>query len=585
MDIEIQDCRNRILSNDYLDILVDVDVSPEVLFEGRIENPDYCEQTLLENLKILHVAASQALPLDSVEYRYQYIPKCFGLIQDTDISGGITQLQADLGTVPNLTALSEAGILAVSGPPLELTGRNVIIGIIDTGIRYQLPSFRRSDGSSRILAIWDQTNQEGKVPAGFSYGTEFTREDIDTNLEEGGPLLTLDEIGHGTKVAGAAGGYDRTTGFLGAAPEASFVIVKLKQAKDYLRRFYQIPPDVPCYQETDIMMALQYLERFAVAFSRPIATCVALGTTMGAHDGSSLLSRYLNELASRRSHCIVIGGGNEGNAAGHYEGNLVLPPNGDSVNEEVELLVGQREQGFWMELWGQIPGIYTVSITSPNGESIPEIPYRIGQSADYTFIYSNTRITVKYNLVEQQNGQQLITMRFVNPLPGIWKIRVNIRGGGGGFHIWLPMSNFLEGDTYFLRSSPYHTLTEPAYSREAMAVSTYNSTDGSFYLNSGRGFSTNGLIVPALAAPGVNIPTPLIAETGSSMSAAITTGAAACFLQWAVVEGHDPLVNTSSVKNYLIRGAKRRPEMYYPSREWGYGTLNLSGVFEVLAGL
>ena len=151
--------------------------------------------------------------------------------------------------------------------------------------------------------------------------------------------------------------------------------------------------------------------------------------------------------------------------------------------------------------------------------------------------------------------------------------------------MWLPMRNFLEGETYFLRPSPYNTLTEPSYARSVLAVSTYNSTDGSFYLNSGRGFSTDGLIVPALAAPGVGIPTPLLPDTGSSMSAALTAGAAACFLQWAVVEEHDLLVNTSSVKNYLIRGAKRRPEVYYPSREWGYGTLYLAGVFEVLAGI
>lgn len=571
MDIEGQKCRNRILSNDYLDILVDFDVTPEILFQKKVENPDYCEQRLSDNLKILHVAASEVPSLTSVGFYYQYIPKCYGLLQD--------------GGVPDVTALSEAGILAVSGPPLELTGRNVIIGIIDTGIRYQLPAFRRSDGSTRILAVWDQTNQDGQPPEGYLYGTEFTEEEINANLESGGPLLTRDEIGHGTKVAGVAGGYDRTTGFLGAAPDVSFVVVKLKQAKEYLRNFYQIPLNVPCYQETDIMLALQYLDRFAEVLSRPIVTCLALGTTMGAHDGSSLLAGYMNELAGRRSRCVVVGGGNEGNASGHYEGNLVLSPNMGRANEEVELLVGQGERGFWLELWGQIPGTYTVSITSPSGENIPEIPYRIGQSTDFTFIYSDTRITVEYILVEQQNGQQLIAMRFRNPLPGIWKIRVSIRGGGGGFHMWLPMRDFLEGDTYFLRPSPYSTLTEPAYARGVLAASTYNSADGSFYLNSGRGFSTDGLIVPALAAPGVGIPTPLLADTGSSMSAAITAGAAACFLQWAVVEEHDVLVNTSSVKNYLIRGAKRRPEVYYPSREWGYGTLYLAGVFEVLAGI
>lgn len=453
------------------------------------------------------------------------------------------------------------------------------------GIRYQLPAFLRSDGSTRILAIWDQTDQQGTPPEGYSYGTEFSEEEINANLESGGPLLTFDELGHGTKVAGVAGGYDRTSVFLGAAPDVSFVVVKLKQAKEYLRNFYQIPLDVPCYQETDIMLALQYLDRFAAALGRPVVTCLALGTTMGAHDGSSLLAGYLNDLARKIGHCVVVGGGNEGNSSGHYEGSLV-PSNGiGRANEEVELLVGQGEQGFWLELWGRIPGIYTVSITSPSGENIPEVPYRLGQSSEFNFIYSNTRINVEYILVEQQNGQQLIAMRFRNPLPGIWKIRVNVRGGGGGFHMWLPMRNFLEGDTYFLRPSPYHTLTEPSYSRGVLAVSAYNSSDGSFYLNSGRGFSTDGLIVPALAAPGVGIPTPLLADTGSSMSAAITAGAAACFLQWAVVEKHDILVNTSSVKNYLIRGARRRPETYYPSREWGYGTLNLAGVFEVLAGI
>lgn len=571
MDIERPDCRERILSNNYLDILVDFDITPEILFQGSVENPDYCEQRLSENLKILHVAASAVPSQNSIGLGYQYIPKCYGLLQDTGI--------------PDLTALSEAGILTVSGPPLSLTGRNVIMGIIDTGIRYQLSAFRRSDGSTRILSVWDQTNQSGTPPEGFLYGTEFTAEQLNENLESGDPPLVTDEIGHGTEVAGVAGGYDRTTGFLGAAPDVSFVVVKLKQAKEYLRNLYQIPSDVPCYQETDIMLALRYLDGFAEALRRPVVACLALGTTLGAHDGSSLLAEYLNELAGRRSRCMVVGGGNEGNGAGHYEGNLVLSPGLGRANEEVELLVGQGERGFWLELWGQIPGVYTVSITSPSGETIPEIPYRIGKSTDFTFIYSNTRITVEYILVEQQNGQQLIVMRFRNPLPGIWRIQVNIRGGGGRFHMWLPMRNFLEGETYFLRPSPYNTLTEPSYARSVLAVSTYNSTDGSFYLNSGRGFSTDGLIVPALAAPGVGIPTPLLPDTGSSMSAALTAGAAACFLQWAVVEEHDLLVNTSSVKNYLIRGAKRRPEVYYPSREWGYGTLYLAGVFEVLAGI
>ncbi len=555
-EMEREACRNRVLSNDYLDVLVDFDLPAENIIEMDTDNPDYCEHVVTEDLRIIYVAASMMPPSVLGGYRYQYLPKCYGLLQD-------------------VSALTEAGILSVAGPPLELTGRNVLVGVLDTGIRYQLPEFRRSDGSTRILSIWDQTNQQGEPPDGFVFGTEYTEAEINANLESGEEYLVTDEIGHGTKVAGVIGGYDRESGYLGAAPHVTFVIVKLKQAKAYLRNFYQIPFDVPCYQETDIMMALQYLEQVAKRENKPLVTCMALGTNLGAHDGTSLLNRYLNELGSGRSRCIVVGGGNEGNAAGHYEGNLT---------EEVELLVGQGEEGFWLELWGKTPGVYTVSIVSPSGETIPEIPYRLGQNQEYSFIYSATRIQVAYIPVELGSGQQLIAMRFREPLPGIWKIRV-YQSGNGGFHMWLPMRQFLKGDTYFLRPNPYSTLTEPAYSREVLAVSTYNSADGSFYLNSGRGFATDGFITPALAAPGVAIPTPIITDTGSSMSAALTAGAAACFMQWAVIEENDILVNTSSVKNYLIRGANRRADIIYPSREWGYGTLNLEGVFEVLAGL
>ncbi|MBQ8189448.1 MAG: S8 family peptidase [Lachnospiraceae bacterium] len=566
-DLERRACKDRVLSNDYMDMLVDFNLPAEdiLLLEG--DNPDYCEHIVTEDIRIIYVAASMVPPSVLGGYRYQYLPKCYGLLQD-------------------VSALTEAGILPVMGPPLELTGRNVLVGIVDTGIRYGLPEFRRSDGSTRILSIWDQTNQQGNTPEGFVFGTEYTESEINANLESGEALLVTDENGHGTKVAGVIGGYDREGGYLGAAPGVTFVIVKLKQAKAYLRRFYQIPFDVPCYQETDIMMALQYLEQVAKKQNKPLVTCVALGTNLGAHDGSSLLNRYLDMLGSGRSRCMVVGGGNEGNAAGHYTGGLTRL-NDSSVDvqvEEIELLVGQGEEGFWSELWGKAPGVYTVSIVSPSGETIPEIPYRLGQNQEYSFIYAATRIQIAYIPVELGSGQQLIAMRFRQPLPGIWKIRV-YQQGDGEFHMWLPMRQFLKGDTYFLRPNPYSTLTEPAYGREVLAVSAYNSTDGSFYLNSGRGFATDGFIAPALAAPGVAIPTPLITETGSSVAAAMMAGAAACFMQWAVIEENDILVNTNSVKNYLIRGADRRTDLVYPSREWGYGTLNLEGVFEVLAGL
>ncbi|MGN0247569.1 MAG: S8 family peptidase [Lachnospiraceae bacterium] len=614
-------CNYRILSEDYRDIPLGFDISSGSLFPGDPVSSDKCVIKILDNLFILYVAASSVPPLNSAEYRYQYIPKCYGLQSD-------------------LSVLNSAGILQVNREPLNLTGRGVLLGFLDTGIRYRLPAFLNEDGTTRIAAVWDQTaiqsdtdpdNEIGmpmdgmvaddtempadgmaaddtemptddmaaddtkmpdseqkkkfRAPEGFYYGVEYTREDINENLRENGQLLFTDEDGHGTKMISAACGYDRTNGFVGAAKDADIAVVKLKQCKQYMREFYSIGDDVLCYQETDVMLALSYLDQLASKLGKPLVICIALGTTMGSHDGSSLLDGYLDILARKRNRCVVIGGGNEGNTSGHYEGNLFPSYSGIKNYDEMELLIGDGEPGFYMEIWGQIPGVYTISLTSPGGETIPEIPYRLGQSLEFGFIYSESRVVIDYVPVDLGNGQELITLRFIRPVPGIWKIRVFAGNGEGIVHSWLPLRQFFKSETYFLRPSPYETITEPAYSRATLAVSSYNSADQSFYLNSGRGFSIDGSIVPSIAAPGVLVPTVMGAETGSSMAAAITAGAAADFMQWAVVEGRDITINTQSIKNYFIRGATRRKELYYPSREWGYGTLNLEGVFDVLAGL
>ena len=560
-------CNYRILSEDYRDIPLGFDISSGSLFPGDPVSSDKCVIKILDNLFILYVAASSVPPLNSAEYRYQYIPKCYGLQSD-------------------LSVLNSAGILQVNREPLSLTGRGVLLGFLDMGIRYRLPAFLNEDGTTRIAAVWDQTAiLDGMAPEGFYYGVEYTREDINENLRENGPLLFTDEDGHGTKMISAACGYDRTNGFVGAAIDAEIAVVKLKQCKQYMREYYSIGDDVLCYQETDVMLALSYLDQLASKLGKPLVICIALGTTMGSHDGSSLLDGYLDILARKRNRCVVIGGGNEGNTSGHYEGNLFPSYSGIKNYDEIELLIGDNEPGFYMEIWGQIPGVYTISLTSPGGESIPEIPYRMGQSMEFSFIYSESRVVIDYVAVDLGNGQELITLRFIRPVPGIWKIRVFAANGEGIVHSWLPLRQFLQSETYFLRPSPYETITEPAYSRATLAVSSYNSADQSFYLNSGRGFSVDGSIVPSIAAPGVLVPTVMGAETGSSMAAAITAGAAADFMQWAVVEGRDITINTQSIKNLFIRGATRKKELYYPSREWGYGTLNLAGVFDVLAGL
>jgi hypothetical protein len=141
----------------------------------------------------------------------------------------------------------------------------------------------------------------------------------------------------------------------------------------------------------------------------------------------------------------------------------------------------------------------------------------------------------------------------------------------------------MTGEVYFLRPDPYVTMTEPSFAENVITVSTYNDRNNSFYQESGRGFSKNGDPKPDMAAPGVNISTIFGLQTGSSLASAITAGAVAQFMQWAVVEGNRTLVEGVEVKSYFVRGASREGDLTYPNPEWGYGSLNISGTFDVIA--
>ena len=187
------------------------------------------------------------------------------------------------------------------------------MAFIDTGISYENPVFRYSDGSSRILAIWDQTDQSGQSPEGFLYGTEYVREQIDRALELEDPHSLVpekDEIGHGTAVASVAAGSRLEEGslFTGAAPDCEIVAVKLRPAKQYLRDYYRIADKEPAYSTDDILLAVKYVQQFVIPLYRPIVICLGLGTSFGSHSGVSLFSEYLQRIARSVSQAVVIGG-------------------------------------------------------------------------------------------------------------------------------------------------------------------------------------------------------------------------------------------------------------------------------------
>jgi len=557
-------CKERILSNDYADIILDYALSESALTEL---GDDYCFSNIDGEFGVAFLARRELPSISAGAYTYTSVPKLYGLMQTFQVDN-----------------LVETGSLQIQGPPLSLKGRGVIIGFIDTGIRYQLDVFRNESGGSRILSIWDQTIQTGEPPEGFLYGTEYTREDIDRALQSQNPLdivPTTDENGHGTAMVSTAAGSILNQGltFRGAAPESEIAVVKLKGAKQYLREYYMIADNAAAYQENDIMEAVKYLERMADVFQRPVVIVLGIGTNMGDHMGSSPLASYLGKIALKKSRAVIVCGGNEGDKEHHY--SAMMP-------KEVEMRVEENTKGFCMELWGNRIDIYSVALRAPGGETTPVIDFRNGLGNNYDFLFDRTLVYTRLSLIEQRSGNELVFFRFQNPTPGIWTIIVNPSGpervrGSGRFHIWLPITDFIDGGVYFLEPDPNVTLTEPSNSQNVITVSTYNGITGSWFSESGRGFTADSLIKPDFAAPGVQVSTILGSRTGASMAAALTAGCAAQFMEWSIVEGYAPFGGSQSIKSLLIRGAVRESNVAYPDERWGYGKLNISGTFEALA--
>lgn len=557
-------CREKILSNDYKDFLINVG---EHTLLGLPANVRSCVQEIVGKYRAIYVeSVSGGVPMATLGYQTQ--PKLYTLADSTSMdASGITRLR--------------------NQPYLGLTGTNVLIGLIDTGIDYTHPAFRYSDGSSRIVGIWDQTIQTGEPPAGILYGSEYQKEMIDEALALDNPyelVPSRDENGHGTFLAGiAAGGEDVENDFTGAAPLASIAMVKLKEAKPYLREYYRVSEDAYAVQENDIMIGIKYLLDTAVRLNMPLVILLGLGTNLGGHENSTYLSNLIADISTYIGLATIIAGGNEGNEAAHYRGIFSI----GEMPQTVEFTVAEDSSGFTMELWTRLPVSVSLGIISPTGERIQEMAVRPGRHEDFRFVFEDTVISVDYIVPFGLEGDNVIFLRFINPTPGLWRmlVRGNYINPQDSFDIWMPVREFMGEGTYFLRPDPFITLTDPANVPEGITVTAYNHRDNSLYLRAGRGYTRENAIKPELAAPGVDIfgPQPggtYTVRSGSSIAAAHVAGAVALILEWGIVKGNMFSMDTGSIKNYLIRGAQRNPDVTYPNRELGYGLLDLYSTFE-----
>lgn len=456
----------------------------------------------------------------------------------------------------------------VQQPPYSLTGKGVLIGMIDSGIDYANPVFRNADGTTRIRNLWDQSLSENP-PEGYVIGTEYTSEQINEALrqptmQERRQIVPSQDIsGHGTAVAGVAAG--NGAGYRGVAYESDLIVVKLG-----------IPKLDGFPRTTELMQAIDYVIRKALEYQMPVAINISFGNTYGAHDGNSLLEQFIQDIANRWKNVICIGTGNEGNTAGHISGVLE-----DDEEAEIELAVQENETGLNVQIWKAYYDVMDIAIESPSGVRIGPIQEILGSQR---FRIGETELLLYYGEPSPYTIDQEIYIDFLPRTDyinsGVWKIILTPRKIiSGNYALWLPSQSVLNIGTGFLLPSVQGTLTIPSTAFRTIGVGAYNSETMTYADFSGRGLGAR--IKPDIVAPGVNIRAPIPGGgfgefSGTSFATPFVTGSAALMMQWGIIEGNDPFLYGEKVKAYFQRGAREILGFReYPNQVVGYGALCL----------
>ena len=469
--------------------------------------------------------------------------------------------------------------------PPYLSGRGVLIAVLDSGLDYFHEAFRREDGTTRILELWDQT--QNRI---------YTEAEINRALESGSReaarqvVSSADVSGHGTAVAGIAAGDSRggaaernfesggrSNGvaggstvpgmYRGIAYESDLLVVKLGTAR---------PDGFP--RTTELMRAVNYAVSFAAERFLPLVINISFGNTYGSHDGTSLLETFLDDIGNYGRTTILVGSGNEGAASGHTSGTLQM-----RRTEEVEFTVSSYESSFSIQLWKAYSDQFTVSLQAPSGERFGPFSEELGP---VRFRYRKTQILLYYGKPGPYSTAQELYFDFIPDEgsyveEGIWTFFLRpVSLVSGRYDFWLPLAGILNTATRFLRPTPDTTLTIPSTAAKVITVGAYNSFYNSYADFSGRGFTRlTSQVKPDIAAPGVNITAPAVnggyqSVTGTSFATPVASGAAALLMQWGIVNGNDPFLYGEKVKAYLRRGARKLPGIAeYPNPMVGYGTL------------
>ncbi len=512
------------------------------------------------------------------------------------------------------------------------TGKGVIVGIIDDGIDIRHADFRKPDGSTRLLAAWDQreSKRAGKPPASFSYGSECTAGAINSALRDGrsaANCLLDDPSGHGTHVAAIAAGNGSATGggkpafrYVGMAPEADLVVVNA------------LDRDVTT--SNAIVDALAYIKRTSKAAGKPAVVNMSFGSYHGPRDGTSNYERALSN-AVEMGFMLVASAGNEAEVPVRVGGTI---ERGQTVSWPYLIHVGS--QGEQAELWYPGADDYAVRVLGPvSGDRVCDSGWISSGSTPVVTETACGRLTFMSQVqANPENGDKQVLIDFKRGQSslalGEWTIQLradradaassySLVGGEGGLE-----GSFVVPPGTLTRESLVDTTT----ASKVIGVGAYvtrtdwTSLEGEvsfadrYTLGDLARFSSRGprrvcsnlakcppQLKPELVAPGMAVFSALsgdmglangsmtdpdgvhVAEFGTSMAAPHVSGAIALLLQrnpdLTPEEVRAALLGQTALNRYsgnLARFDARKPLPDLPDYGWGYGILDVAAAWQAL---
>lgn len=481
----------------------------------------------------------------------------------------------------DLPAIRSSCITAIQEAPLSLTGKGVLLSIIDSGIDYMHPDFQNADGSTRILALWDQTitpdpSKNFLSPPGYTLGTLFTEEQINAAIaaptlqERSAFCPSFDTSGHGTHVTGiAAGNGPVQIANRGIAYEASLLVIKLGA-----------PGPMGFPSTTQLMQAVDFSVLYAIDHQLPLSINLSFGNTYGSHSGTSLLETYLDSVSDLGRICIVTGSGNEGNNGGHAGGRIL-----SNTSKSLEFVVGDYERNLSIQIWKNYWDEIRIQLLPPFSQAPIQIPDTPGS---WRFAVGDTELLIYCGAPSPYSLYQELYIDFISSrtyiASGVWTFLLTAQNITDGIYdLWMPAAAIRGNATQFLAPTPETTLTIPSTAAKTISVGAYDSNTNTYAPFSGRGFTWNtNQVKPDIVAPGVDITSCAVGggyetRSGTSMATPFVSGSCALLMQWGILQGNDSFLYGEKMKAYLIKGARKLPFVEkYPDPRVGWGALCVS---------